>query len=540
LGTNLLPSPKKSSAMSKVRQFFGSLENDIINYSKTTSQVQLELKLHPFEKSLATYVQLKLDIYKQAATMAKNATDSANSALTNCKACAQASNQICQSATGPQTVQPLIQLVQYIQQVIFDTQQTADAAIQSIYTAASSYGCPPATGICLSPLLQPAQPSASSINPSPNATTATSLTQKIIENCNNAIGKSQTSVQELNKIIQSQVNLPSTLPQISNTLSDATIAAQQTSYAAQQAVNVAQQLVQQIYNEYLLGARANENLREADEALKKGQVQCAWGHYYEAELFGYHLLDEPSIRTHALSMLYDQRSSLDEDEKKTVQALLGTARANDGGWELKPDLKMEEVVAARRTVQEHYNTRYTELSMILRQLQILGFIALLLMIVLIPVLVNSPTTTLSLANFKADNFTASNVVTSNLTTANFTGSNINALNVQASNVISASNAYFLLAIAIFGALGGTFSAMISLSNSSTGDVPERLVNSWLTIAKPIVGAIGALAIFVLLLGGIIQALSLTNYLIFAMAFASGFSERIVFGAISKIDSSGTK
>jgi hypothetical protein len=540
LSTNPLPASEESAKPNRLRKFFGSLGNDITNYAKTTSQVQLELKLYPLQKSLATYVQLKYDIYVQAATMAKNATDAANSALTNCKACAQASNQICQTVAGPQIVQPLVQFVQSLQQVIFDTQLTADAAIQSIHTASSSYGCPPAAGICLSAVLQPTPPSATGVNPSQSATTATSLTKKILDDCNAAVDKSQTSVQVLNKIIQDQVNSPSTLAQISTMLSDGLIAAQLTSYTAQQAANLAQQLIQQIYNEYLLGSKANENLTEADAALKRGQVQCAWGHYYEAELFGYHLLDEPSIRTHALSMLYDQRSSLDEDEKKTVQALLGTARPNDGGWELKPDLKMEEVVAARRTVQDHYNTRYTELSMILRQLQILGFIALLLMIALIPILVNSPATTLSVANFKADNFTASNVVTSNLTTANFTGTNINALNVQASNVITASNVYFLLAIAIFGALGGTFSAMISLSNSSTGDVPERLVNSWLTIAKPIVGAIGALAIFVLLLGGIIQALSLTNYLIFAMAFASGFSERIVFGALSKIDSSGSK
>jgi hypothetical protein len=293
------------------------------------------------------------------------------------------------------------------------------------------------------------------------------------------------------------------------------------------------QLSLQANNVVTLGKKAIENIDLAKKDLEQGEVQRAWGHFYDAELYSYYLIDEHSLRTKALSILYDCSNSIDASKKKTVQELVGKARPNDGVWELKPDLKREEVIAARGNVQKYYTDKYTVLGMILRQFKILGVITVILLMFMIPLLTLDSSVSFMAPSFQAQNFSASNVLADNTTINAFNAANFTATNVKAVNGISANSLSFLLSVALFGALGGTFSAILALGTNSSGDIPEKLVNSWVTIAKPLIGAVSAVAIFIFLLGGIVQQLNITNYVIFAFAFIAGFSERIVLGAITK-------
>jgi hypothetical protein len=54
---------------------------------------------------------------------------------------------------------------------------------------------------------------------------------------------------------------------------------------------------------------------------------------------------------------------------------------------------------------------------------------------------------------------------------------------------------------------------------------------WLTITRPIIGAISALALSLLLLSGLVQVGELTHSLILAMSFAVGFLERLLIKTI---------
>jgi hypothetical protein len=84
-----------------------------------------------------------------------------------------------------------------------------------------------------------------------------------------------------------------------------------------------------------------------------------------------------------------------------------------------------------------------------------------------------------------------------------------------------------LGVALFGALGGAFSGAISLMRVAvTGlTVPEVLTNGFTTIMRPLVGAVGAVALYAFLQAGLFTGMNTESA--YAVAFAAGFSERLV-------------
>lgn len=278
---------------------------------------------------------------------------------------------------------------------------------------------------------------------------------------------------------------------------------------------------------------AKKMITEAKDALDRFEVQEAWGHYYEAELLSYQLMDDKMVKARASTILSDAEETLSGTDKENVHRLIGQARTTDGVWELKQNCSTEEVVEARNVIQTHYIDAYTNLGMALKQLAILALIAVVLIALIIFSLSCFANSDFTAANFSATNVTAANVKADNFTATDFSGMNFTATDVTVTNQVGYGNMIFLFSIALFGALGGTISAMVAVAKGSKGDTPERLFNSWLTVAKPIVGALAAVAITILLIGGIVQALSITTNYLFAMSIAAGFSERIVLGAIEK-------
>jgi hypothetical protein len=92
---------------------------------------------------------------------------------------------------------------------------------------------------------------------------------------------------------------------------------------------------------------------------------------------------------------------------------------------------------------------------------------------------------------------------------------------------------FVALIAVFGALGACLSAIQSLGHS-TGRIPEHVASSLITITRPALGAAAALGVYVIAASGFLN-ISLrgdeAHLTILALAFASGFSERLVLSAV---------
>lgn len=92
-----------------------------------------------------------------------------------------------------------------------------------------------------------------------------------------------------------------------------------------------------------------------------------------------------------------------------------------------------------------------------------------------------------------------------------------------------------LAIPIFGALGASVSGLLTLSKTlERAAIPERVGNLRLSLARVVVGTVGAMVVFVFLLSGAINILNLTYSGVLAVSFVSGFSERLLLRAVQSV------
>lgn len=97
------------------------------------------------------------------------------------------------------------------------------------------------------------------------------------------------------------------------------------------------------------------------------------------------------------------------------------------------------------------------------------------------------------------------------------------------------NDHFLLGVILFGILGGTFSAIMSLSHTSSQKrIPEQIVNSYVTLLRVALGAVGALVVYIFLAMGILNAEIISAPYVLGFAFAAGFSERLVVRAVRQV------
>jgi hypothetical protein len=224
-------------------------------------------------------------------------------------------------------------------------------------------------------------------------------------------------------------------------------------------------------------------------ALKNGKTQSGWNCFHESLCLSVFLMTDIGLKNKAIEILGEGREKLEKWRKETLIKLLCDRNGN-----LKNDksLKANQVYAARKILLEYQGNNYIKLDRIHTQLEIMGVSA----IVLVPLIIGVMTT--------------------------FFGQNI----------------LLMIAIAVFGAAGGTVSAIQFVARTSTkGKIPEQLQGSWSISIRPLIGAISALAISVFLLSGILQIGTLSDYLLLAISFIAGFSERFFLNVVEKTGNS---
>lgn len=103
---------------------------------------------------------------------------------------------------------------------------------------------------------------------------------------------------------------------------------------------------------------------------------------------------------------------------------------------------------------------------------------------------------------------------------------------------SAPDARTALLISLFGIVGASFSALLSTARiDPKGRIPERLSQHALTISRAVMGAPAALLAVLFLQTGLLKVdgLDAANvFLILLVAFAAGFSERLVVRAVESV------
>lgn len=95
----------------------------------------------------------------------------------------------------------------------------------------------------------------------------------------------------------------------------------------------------------------------------------------------------------------------------------------------------------------------------------------------------------------------------------------------------------LAGVALFGALGGGLSAIFQFSRPAAVKIPDALLQGWITLGRPLIGAVSALFIYMALRAELIPLLTLKQSgtpAYYAFAFIAGFSERLVFSAVGQV------
>lgn len=88
-------------------------------------------------------------------------------------------------------------------------------------------------------------------------------------------------------------------------------------------------------------------------------------------------------------------------------------------------------------------------------------------------------------------------------------------------------------IALFGAMGATVSAIMSFAATKTQDrIPESTATTLVTFSRPFVGAVSAIVVVYAFQSGLIARPDVNwPAVVWVIAFASGFSERLVVRTI---------
>jgi hypothetical protein len=258
-------------------------------------------------------------------------------------------------------------------------------------------------------------------------------------------------------------------------------------------------------NEYILtppnptnvtiAKNALEHINKAKDELKNHRVQNAWALFYKAELLEYRLFTPEEVDALAGKTFFEDANLLDEGAKQNVYRLIGLTSGNSN-WTLKTPVDLEKAIQARSIIQNYYNNKYIYLELTMQQLSILSAIAGVLTLII--------TVAISVMPSKID--------------------------------IPTNNLLFWFTVGLLGGSGGSISGLLGLKDAFAfkSDTPERLLNKWLTIAKPVIGFAVAIIIAIFITAGLVQIAntSTSSYLILAMAFISGFSERLIIGAVA--------
>ena len=206
-------------------------------------------------------------------------------------------------------------------------------------------------------------------------------------------------------------------------------------------------------------------LEESAFALKESNLTKGWKAYNTArriETEIYHQLSKDNefeklatewLQGKAVSVHSEGMKKLRGWRKQAIKSLLSDNN------QLKPEFRLSDLTQSERIINEHHSNIYRRLEIIQRQFRWLaGFavIAIVSWVVLLAI---------------KDQLCPSETQVYDLT-----------LNI---------------ATIIFGVLGASISGILTLANSSTRqNIPEKLLNSWVTFARPLVGLVSALAVVI--------------------------------------------
>lgn len=239
-------------------------------------------------------------------------------------------------------------------------------------------------------------------------------------------------------------------------------------------------------------------LEMSERHITDGSVSLneAWEYFHRARKMSVWSLTSDELKSTTLSLKPEISKKLAKSWRSTAIENLLTIDKNDGT--IPPVEQIAEAISIR---DEHFSNQYFKIELIGRQIGIL-----LLMVVanlfLIGLLLNAWPAADGGIPLAAD--------------------------------IPEIDVTFLSLIFLFGMLGGILTTLVSIVRSeSGGTIPECFLDWKMTIARPGLGGAAAIVVFLGTNAGIPGLSADTIGAAFFIAVASGFTERILIGALQK-------
>lgn len=243
--------------------------------------------------------------------------------------------------------------------------------------------------------------------------------------------------------------------------------------------------------------RSKHLLDTARQAYNEANAELGWRCLRAADRFMLFGLSTEQLKIEARSILIeanDERKKLSKWRKTIIQQLLG----NDDG-KLKDQIDLPDVVRAKRILDEHADNVYQKLYILKTRLQLLSIVsglALLAWLIWPPFLPHS--------------------------------------SVLAS---SQENSYLMwFGVILSGVLGALFSSFSSTISTDQTEkrIPSELSTSIITIARLSMATVTALAASIFLASGVFNIPKPNYEMMLAVAFVSGFSDRLLLRGIQSL------
>lgn len=241
---------------------------------------------------------------------------------------------------------------------------------------------------------------------------------------------------------------------------------------------------------------AYEFLSIAERALRVRDINGGWEHLHRAKRELLYSFSPTELQGLVAVQRREAEDKLGSWRSKAYDDLVPTEK------DMTPSAS--HIAEAQRLIDEFVSNRWLKISTLRSQLQIIGGVVFL---TLVGLLVLSGSNQPLLKQVPAD-----------------------------------GTWQFLFGVSLFGVLGASFSAALSVANDrAKGRIPDQVISNTITLMRLALGAGSAIAVYCFVQAKIVQVLSVLDTPGFlAISFAAGFGERLVVSAVEIVSRKQSK
>lgn len=281
-------------------------------------------------------------------------------------------------------------------------------------------------------------------------------------------------------------------------------------------------------------------LNRAENALRAGETELGWKYFHEAqrvELYGLALLDPGALRTRASEIRHEAgKLSADSWRKKSIEASLADPEKLTGH---PADVRV--VAESHRILTEEFANRYEKLRFLRRQTSVLiglAAVVLLLLVLREPLGLDRYALTFPAAagiGSQAPPAAQIDGGSGQPTPPASLGENSEASSPALMNTPQTRPDPGIIPIALFGVLGAAISALFRVSKTAIDiTIPAQRITGITTLAHVTIGAVAAVVVCMAAEAGLAGFTAESPSIYAVLAFASGFSERLLPSTMDKV------